>query len=159
MPGFKAFTMLRRDAKAADDGYNYMSFTIWQDRLSFENWTKSQAFSKSHGGPPSQAGGGGSSSNGAGGSSSGHAHGGAQSSAHTATATAPATVCIQPCCLSYSAGVHACALVLVPLVCCNTQSMHAVHMPTENGCLPWEHVLHQTTVVGGFEGSAALFTP
>lgn len=48
MPGFKAFTMCRRDGKQANDGYNYQSFTIWQDRTSFENWTKSQEFGQAH---------------------------------------------------------------------------------------------------------------
>ena len=48
MPGFKAFTMCRRDGKQADDGFNYQSVTIWQDRTSFENWTKSSEFGQAH---------------------------------------------------------------------------------------------------------------
>ena len=48
MPGFKAFVMCRRDGMKADDGFNYQSTTVWQDRLSFENWTQSQQFASAH---------------------------------------------------------------------------------------------------------------
>jgi len=41
VPGFVGFYLLRRDADKADDGYNYMSTSIWNSRQSFENW-KSQ---------------------------------------------------------------------------------------------------------------------
>lgn len=48
MPGFKAFLMCRRDGLKADDGFTYQSTTVWQDRLSFENWTQSQQFASAH---------------------------------------------------------------------------------------------------------------
>jgi len=49
MPGFKFFTMLRRDATQADDGYNYISLSLWQDRAAFENWKNSPNFGAAHG--------------------------------------------------------------------------------------------------------------
>jgi heme-degrading monooxygenase HmoA len=49
MPGFKAFMLCRRDGLKADDGFNYQSFSIWRDRLSFDNWRKSQQFKQVHG--------------------------------------------------------------------------------------------------------------
>lgn len=45
--GFVFFTMMRRDASTADDGYNYISMSVWRDRQSFESWQKNQ--DSSHG--------------------------------------------------------------------------------------------------------------
>lgn len=45
--GFVFFTMMRRDAVSADDGYNYISMSVWKDRQSFETWQKNQ--DSSHG--------------------------------------------------------------------------------------------------------------
>mmetsp|Transcript_27625 Transcript_27625/g.110619 ORF Transcript_27625/g.110619 Transcript_27625/m.110619 type:complete len:349 (+) Transcript_27625:91-1137(+) len=55
MPGFKSFTMLRRDAPPVSsdpmgDAWNYMSFTVWDDKASFMNWRNSQSFKDAHGG-------------------------------------------------------------------------------------------------------------
>lgn len=47
-PGFVAFSLLRRDADKADDGFNYISSTIWRSKEAFEAWTKSDAFKASH---------------------------------------------------------------------------------------------------------------
>ena len=64
LPGFKSFTMLRRDAKtkghsekkgAADkfgDDFNYMSFTVWEDREAFMGWRNSQSFKDAHSSGP-----------------------------------------------------------------------------------------------------------
>ena len=48
VPGFIGFTMLRRDASKADDGYNYISSTIWRDLAAFTNWKSSDAFKAAH---------------------------------------------------------------------------------------------------------------
>lgn len=48
IPGFVAFSLLRRDADKADDGFNYISSTIWRSKEAFEAWTKSDAFQASH---------------------------------------------------------------------------------------------------------------
>eukprot|EP00607_Mallomonas_marina_P000175 CAMPEP_0182428012 /NCGR_PEP_ID=MMETSP1167-20130531/20954_1 /TAXON_ID=2988 /ORGANISM="Mallomonas Sp, Strain CCMP3275" /LENGTH=286 /DNA_ID=CAMNT_0024610637 /DNA_START=214 /DNA_END=1074 /DNA_ORIENTATION=+ len=45
--GFVFFNMMRRDASKADDGYNYMSMTIWKNKEAFEVWKKDQG--SSHG--------------------------------------------------------------------------------------------------------------
>lgn len=54
MPGFKSFTMLRRDGSIQNDpmadDFQYMSFTIWQDKASFMNWRNSQSFKDAHSG-------------------------------------------------------------------------------------------------------------
>ncbi|KAJ8600204.1 hypothetical protein CTAYLR_002009 [Chrysophaeum taylorii] len=54
MPGFKSFTMLRRDGATKNDPkgdtFNYMSFTVWQDKASFLNWRNSQSFKDAHSG-------------------------------------------------------------------------------------------------------------
>jgi len=61
MPGFRAFTMLRRDTKQtvhgkapkADkfgDTHNYMSCTVFDDRAAFMNWRNSQSFKDAHSG-------------------------------------------------------------------------------------------------------------
>ena len=41
-PGFIYFNMLRRDATKADDGYNYISMTIWENKEAFQNWRNSE---------------------------------------------------------------------------------------------------------------------
>uniref|UniRef100_A0A7S3JSU2 ABM domain-containing protein n=1 Tax=Aureoumbra lagunensis TaxID=44058 RepID=A0A7S3JSU2_9STRA len=52
LPGFKSFTMLRRDGSPANDkfgdDFNYMSFTVWADKDSFMNWRNSQSFKDAH---------------------------------------------------------------------------------------------------------------
>jgi heme-degrading monooxygenase HmoA len=40
--GFVFFTIMRRDASSADDGFNYISMSVWKDRQSFEAWQKTQ---------------------------------------------------------------------------------------------------------------------
>lgn len=50
LPGFVNFNMLRRDAETADDGFNFVSCTVWKDRAAFNHWRESQSFNKSHGG-------------------------------------------------------------------------------------------------------------
>jgi len=56
MPGFKSFTMLRRDGAPANDpmgdDFNYMSFTVWQDKDSFLNWRNSNSFKDAHAAKP-----------------------------------------------------------------------------------------------------------
>jgi len=49
LPGFVNFNMLRRDAETADDGFNFISCTVWEDRAAFNNWRESQNFNNSHG--------------------------------------------------------------------------------------------------------------
>ena len=69
LPGFKSFTMLRRDSGmkghsekkgAADkfgDDFNYMSFTVWENREAFMGWRNSQSFKDAHSsGPKKDAG-------------------------------------------------------------------------------------------------------
>jgi heme-degrading monooxygenase HmoA len=48
VPGFLGFYMLRRDAAKADDGYNYISTSIWRDIDSFKNWQSSPNFASAH---------------------------------------------------------------------------------------------------------------
>lgn len=59
--GFVSFAMMRRDAKTKTHGSEemdenaeptYVSFTIWKDRASFDNWRSGANFSKVHGGKP-----------------------------------------------------------------------------------------------------------
>mmetsp|Transcript_45525 Transcript_45525/g.87040 ORF Transcript_45525/g.87040 Transcript_45525/m.87040 type:complete len:344 (+) Transcript_45525:162-1193(+) len=52
LPGFVNFNMLRRDAPSADDGFNYISCTVWKDRESFNGWRDSQNFKSAHGEKP-----------------------------------------------------------------------------------------------------------
>ena len=64
LPGFKSFTMLRRDSGmkghsekkgAADkfgDDFNYMSFTVWENRDAFMGWRNSQSFKDAHSSGP-----------------------------------------------------------------------------------------------------------
>ena len=37
-PGFTTFLLLRRDAVNPDDGYNYSTYTVWENREAFDNW-------------------------------------------------------------------------------------------------------------------------
>ena len=50
VPGFVGFSLLRRDASKADDGFNYVSCTIWRDREAFNSWRSSDAFRAAHAG-------------------------------------------------------------------------------------------------------------
>lgn len=47
--GFVSFYMMRRDAPKADDGYNYISATVWRDRAAFDAWRASQTASHGQG--------------------------------------------------------------------------------------------------------------
>jgi len=40
--GFVGFFVQRRDASKADDGYNYITSTIWKSKESFKNWKEQQ---------------------------------------------------------------------------------------------------------------------
>ena len=46
--GFVCFSMLRRDATKADDGFNYISTTIWRNKEDFMRWRNSDNFKLSH---------------------------------------------------------------------------------------------------------------
>jgi heme-degrading monooxygenase HmoA len=48
VPGFIAFHLLR--GAAADEYTLFASHTLWQSREHFEDWTRSEAFRRSHGG-------------------------------------------------------------------------------------------------------------
>jgi heme-degrading monooxygenase HmoA len=56
LPGFRFFTLLRRvDGPGSDycdeGGFgNYLSFTVWQDKPSFDVWRTGDAFKEAHGG-------------------------------------------------------------------------------------------------------------
>ena len=52
MPGFTTFLMLRRDAVSPDDGYNYSTYTAWEDRASFDNWRKTKKHNTARDGEP-----------------------------------------------------------------------------------------------------------
>ena len=48
VPGFLGFHLLRG---ASSDEYTlYSSHSTWDDKLSFENWTRSESFRKAHAG-------------------------------------------------------------------------------------------------------------
>ncbi len=47
-PGFLAFDLLR--GAEAEDHTLYSSHTVWQSRVAFDAWTKSEAFRVAHGG-------------------------------------------------------------------------------------------------------------
>lgn len=49
VPGFVEFHLLKGPA-GEDDTVLYASHTVWRTRGDFENWTKSEAFRKAHGG-------------------------------------------------------------------------------------------------------------
>jgi len=40
-PGFVTFVFLRRDAVTPDDGFNYSTYTVWENRAAFDNWRAS----------------------------------------------------------------------------------------------------------------------
>eukprot|EP01031_Cornospumella_fuschlensis_P029469 gene29469-35569_t len=48
IPGFVGFSMLRRDAEKADDGFNYMSTTLWRSQQAFDQWRQSDQFKAAH---------------------------------------------------------------------------------------------------------------
>lgn len=48
VPGFLSFYMLRRDADKADDGFNFISTSIWKDMQSFKDWQSSASFAAAH---------------------------------------------------------------------------------------------------------------
>mmetsp|Transcript_21155 Transcript_21155/g.22939 ORF Transcript_21155/g.22939 Transcript_21155/m.22939 type:complete len:308 (-) Transcript_21155:92-1015(-) len=48
VPGFLGFSLLRRDADKADDGFNYISCSIWKDMKAFQAWRESESFATAH---------------------------------------------------------------------------------------------------------------
>lgn len=48
VPGYREFHLLRGDS--TDEFTLYASHTVWESREAFEDWTKSEAFRKAHGG-------------------------------------------------------------------------------------------------------------
>lgn len=48
VPGFLGFSLLRRDADKADDGFNYISCSIWKDMKAFQAWKESESFAAAH---------------------------------------------------------------------------------------------------------------
>jgi heme-degrading monooxygenase HmoA len=54
VPGFVAFHLLRGPSNEADT--LFASHTVWSSREHFEEWTRSEAFRKSHGGAARSAG-------------------------------------------------------------------------------------------------------
>lgn len=38
VPGFVFFNLMRRDAKTADDGFNFVSMSVWKNRAAYDNW-------------------------------------------------------------------------------------------------------------------------
>ena len=52
VPGFLGFHLLR--GPAGDDHTLYSSHSTWDDRVSFENWTRSESFRKAHSGASSR---------------------------------------------------------------------------------------------------------
>lgn len=51
VPGFVSFHLMR--GEIVDGARLYASHTLWADRTSFENWTKSEAFRSAHKGAKS----------------------------------------------------------------------------------------------------------
>lgn len=47
VPGFLSFSLLRRSEKA-DDGFNYISTSLWESPAAFENWRNSENFTAAH---------------------------------------------------------------------------------------------------------------
>ena len=52
--GFKFFSLLRRVEEFGitydkDDKYNYLSFTIWENKENFDEWRTGEAFKEAHG--------------------------------------------------------------------------------------------------------------
>ena len=52
VPGFLGFHLLR--GAVGDDHTLYSSHSTWDDRVSFENWTRSESFRKAHSGASSR---------------------------------------------------------------------------------------------------------
>lgn len=50
VPGFVSFHLLKGPAYEEDEYILYSSHTIWESRSHFEDWTRSEAFRKSHSG-------------------------------------------------------------------------------------------------------------
>lgn len=48
LPGFVSFKLLR--GPTSDDHTLFASHVVWESRQHFEDWTRSEAFRKSHGG-------------------------------------------------------------------------------------------------------------
>lgn len=48
VPGFVGFSLFRRDADKADDGFNYISSSIWKSAQDFNNWRNSPEFQQAH---------------------------------------------------------------------------------------------------------------
>jgi heme-degrading monooxygenase HmoA len=48
VPGFQLFHLLR--GPQAEDHVLYSSFTVWQSRSAFEDWTRSDQFRRAHAG-------------------------------------------------------------------------------------------------------------
>ena len=53
VPGFQTFHLLK--GPDSDEYALYASHSIWDSRLDFENWTRSEAFRKAHQGAKSHA--------------------------------------------------------------------------------------------------------
>lgn len=54
MPGFREFHLLR--GPSDDEASLYASHTVWDDRASFEAWTRSENFRAAHAGAKAPAG-------------------------------------------------------------------------------------------------------
>ncbi|OJX71351.1 antibiotic biosynthesis monooxygenase [Magnetospirillum sp. 64-120] len=54
MPGFVSFKLLR--GPSGDEHTLFASHVVWESRQHFEDWTRSEAFRKSHGGTARSAG-------------------------------------------------------------------------------------------------------
>ncbi|MCA1908756.1 MAG: antibiotic biosynthesis monooxygenase [Magnetospirillum sp.] len=54
LPGFVSFKLLR--GPTSDDHTLFASHVVWESRQHFEDWTRSEAFRKSHGGTARSAG-------------------------------------------------------------------------------------------------------
>lgn len=48
VPGFRQFNLLQ--GPSADDHTLFASHSVWDSRQAFEDWTRSEAFRKAHGG-------------------------------------------------------------------------------------------------------------
>lgn len=42
VPGFLFFSLMRRDASKADDGFNYVAMTVWTDNAAYDTWRATQ---------------------------------------------------------------------------------------------------------------------
>ena len=52
VPGFLGFHLLR--GNSSDETTLYSSHSTWDDKISFENWTRSESFRKAHSGASSR---------------------------------------------------------------------------------------------------------